>query len=443
MGKGQNFTQAYELVKKQTGISVLKKIQDDTQFLIDKNYRLMKTSMKIIGNISLALIMFGTVFKIMHWPFASVFLTGGFAFICTLFFPMAIYVNYKKVSQEKSLLVHLAILISGITFMLGVMFKIQHWPYGSYMLFAGYISLITIALPLFLINKVRNTASRKDKWTYALGFISLIIFATSSMFKLFHWPGAAILMLVGAFLLISVFLPMYTWRRIQMEGKITGQFIYTIVLSMFLVMFTSLMALNVSKDYLSNFIEHGENEQLISQYLEKKNKTFITELEANNDSLVSKAEIMQVRKQANDICEFIKEVQLEMITRAEKNNSNSPEVLLKQRELIQAKTNEDQAFIALFGKENNGKAYDLKAKLSEYKSTLENLSSEDKTYKRSITSLINLADKTKWDAKVPWEHYHLYSVMLIDALATLDEIETKVRMAESLAISQLNKSVNL
>lgn len=439
MEEGQVFFKAYERVKKQTGISVLKKIQDDTQFLIDKNYRLMKTSMKIIGNISLALIMFGTVFKIMHWPGASVFLTGGFAFICALFFPMAIYVNYKKVSQQKNLALHLVMLFSGLIFMIGVIFKIQHWPFGSVMLFTGYISLITIALPIFLINMVRNAASKKDKWMYALGIISLIIFATSSMFKLFHWPGAAVLMLVGAFLLISVFLPMYTWRRIQMEGKITGQFIYTIIVAMFLVMFTSLTALNVSKDYLSNFIEHGSNERSISQYLENKNNLLFAELDQKEDSLINKIELRNIHQQADEICVFVKEIQLDMIRLEEANNAHTPEILLDRPELILNKDKSDQLYMLMIAPENNGKAFQLKEKLSKFQTSLIALSEVNRT---SINGLFDLAEHKKWDRVVTWEHYYFYGTVLVDALATLDEIQAKVRTAESVAIRNISQSIN-
>ena len=71
MNHGISFTQAYELVKKELGIRGLRHIQQDTLMLIDKNYRIMKNSMKAIGVISLALMAFGALFKIMHWPFAG------------------------------------------------------------------------------------------------------------------------------------------------------------------------------------------------------------------------------------------------------------------------------------------------------------------------------------------------------------------------------------
>ncbi len=66
MNQGISFSQAYEQVKKEFGIKGLRHIQKDTLMLIDKNYRIMKNSMKTIGVISLALMAFGALFKIMH-----------------------------------------------------------------------------------------------------------------------------------------------------------------------------------------------------------------------------------------------------------------------------------------------------------------------------------------------------------------------------------------
>ena len=117
INEGKNFDQAYELVKKQTGIEVLQKIQDNTKFLIDKNYRLMKTTMKITGNISLAMLGFGTIFKIMHWPGASVLLVFGFFVLCAIFFPMTVHTNYKKSEKKQNLFLHIAILVGGVFFM--------------------------------------------------------------------------------------------------------------------------------------------------------------------------------------------------------------------------------------------------------------------------------------------------------------------------------------
>ncbi len=437
MSQNQTFEDAYQKVKQEVGLSVLKQIQDDTQFLIDKNYRFMKSIIKIIGNVSLALIVFGTVFKIMYWPGASIILTLGFALVCVVFFPLSVYLNYKKVSQSKRLLHHIVILISGIAFMVGVIFKIMHWPYGSLILFLGYLSLIVVVLPLFLITKTRQTKDNKDKKMYFLGFVALMIFAAGNMFKMFHWPGATILLIVGATLLISVFLPLYTWESIKKEGKITGSFIYSVIVSAFLVMFTSLVVQNTSQNQLDNFIDHGNNERQISLYLKNKNDAYINKTQQMLDSSAAVNQIAIIDKKARDIIRFIDQVKEEVIKNVEVNNNKPASYLTSHTEFINFKTNETEVYKILIGKHRNGKAYQLKTLLKSYKKDLTDLNPDNKSYIRTIEKLIDLSDKKKWGEVVTWEHYHLYGVILIDALATLETIESKVYMAEDLAINQL------
>ena len=90
MRNGKSFDEAYSLLKEQTGIKVLQSIQENTLYLTDKKYRLMKTTMKITGNVSLALLALGTLFKIFHWPGAGPLLVVGFVLVCFFFFPAVI-----------------------------------------------------------------------------------------------------------------------------------------------------------------------------------------------------------------------------------------------------------------------------------------------------------------------------------------------------------------
>lgn len=442
MDEGKSFKQAYEIVKKQTGISVLKKIQEDTKYLTDKNYRIMKTTMKITGNISLAMIMFGTVFKIMHWPGAGPLLVFGFFILCAVFFPVAVYVNYKNASKKKNLILHISVLISGIIFMIGVIFKIMHWPGSGRMLFVGYLSLLFIVLPILLLVKIKNAEQKKDKRIYILGIIALTIFGLSSMFKMFHWPGASILMLVGALLMVSVFLPLYTWSRIQQEGKITGQFIYTIIACMFLVLFTSLLALNVSKNYISVFVDHGNNEKTITSYLEKKNANTISEIEHQADSLVNKPQAIEIKQKADLLCNYVVSLQLDLIRAVEIDNELSPKALLENPNLIYKKDNMDYVNIQLIGQNGNGKAKDLKEKLSNFKTELNTEFNNNAEFNLLIDNLIDVSNKTQWEETIPWEKYQFYNRPLISTIGTLNEIKTNVRMIESIALKQINNPTN-
>lgn len=137
MSTGKSFEEAYAIIKEQAGIKVLQKIQENTLYLIDKKYKAMKTTMKITGNVSLALIAIGTALKIFHYPGASITLMLGFVMLCFVFFPAAIYMNYTYKKDQRNPLMNLAILIGGIAFMIGVLFKLMHWPGAALLLFVA------------------------------------------------------------------------------------------------------------------------------------------------------------------------------------------------------------------------------------------------------------------------------------------------------------------
>jgi len=101
MYKGISFSEAYEQVRMEFGIKGLRHIQQDTLMLIDKNYRIMKNSMKTIGVLALGLMAFGALFKIMHWPFSGIMLAISFTFIAVVFFPALLYVMYRDVNQKQ------------------------------------------------------------------------------------------------------------------------------------------------------------------------------------------------------------------------------------------------------------------------------------------------------------------------------------------------------
>ncbi len=438
---GESFEQAYKIVKKQTGISVLKKIQEDTKFLINKKYRLMKTTMKITGNISLAVIMFGTVFKIMHWPGAGVLLAFGFFILCTVFFPLAVHINYKNASKKKNVILHIAMLIGGILFMAGVLFKVMHWPMSQPLLMLGYLSLLFLLLPILLYVKIKNSESKKDKRIYFLGVVSIIIFGLSSMFKMFHWPGAAVLMLLGSLLLVGVFLPMFTWRRIQLEGKITGQFIYIIIISMFLVLFTSLLALNVSRDFLNVCVKHADNETLKNNYLENKNSLLLTDIESKTDTLGLTSKAKTIKQESDELCEYINEIQIDLISKTEQVDKEKASELLNNPRAINKKDNIDFVNILLVGKNGKSKAIEIKAKLNEYKSRIIAESNENAEIVSLLDNLINLSDKTIWEETVSWERYYFQHYPLIRVIGILNEFKNNVRIAESMALEYTNNEL--
>ncbi len=112
--------------------------------------------------------------------------------------------NYSKIIFMKRLTYTLGFIFSA-AFFIGIFFKLMHLPGATILGFGGGAGLAFVFIPLLLINKYKQlmgeVLSERLKWF--VGSASLILFMAASFFKLFHLPGAAILL--GSCFLVFVF----------------------------------------------------------------------------------------------------------------------------------------------------------------------------------------------------------------------------------------------
>jgi hypothetical protein len=250
MQSGLPFEKAYELVKEKIGIDGLMRIQEDTMFLIYKNYRIMKKLMKISGLIAPILIAFGSLFKIQHWVGAGIMLVLGFFCLTFLFLPSAMYVSYREVSNKTKLANHITGFIGFFLIAISFLFKVMHWLGAGMIIFAGIVIICFIFLPIVLITKIREKTIQLPPYVLFVATVGMILYLLGFFFKTMHWPGASILLFVGAILLVVVALPVYVYKTYKNEGKIENSFIYLIVALVWLFTPTMLITLNVSNNVL-------------------------------------------------------------------------------------------------------------------------------------------------------------------------------------------------
>ena len=439
MNKGKSFDEAYEIVKQQTGIKVLQKIQDNTRYLIDKNYRTMRKTMKISGIISLSLMGIATVLKIMHLPGAGPGLVLGFFVLCVFFFPTAVYINYKDVKQKSKLFLHLSALIGGIAFMAGVLFKVMHWPGASALLITGWTVLLLFFLPFLLFMQLKSATSAKQKMIYIIGVVALIIFETATAFKVFHWPGASVLMIVGSVFLFSVFVPMFSYMKFKESGKITGQYIFIITTSMFFILFTFLLAINVSKNILDVFVIEDDNTAKITSYIESKNEKLYAYYQNMPDSIRNTADsnLTKIKTESAQLSEFINKIKIELISAVDKVDINTAKQCIKNTNNIMSKDNYIIVTDIMLGENYDGQgtvdglAKSLKEKIEKFKLKILEVTYENKNIATILEKELNTNDGEIFGEKYSWEVVTFYHNFTIRTLAFLSKLESNIRMIES------------
>ncbi len=250
MREGIPFHEAYKEVQHQAGYNTLSEIQRDTLFLIDKNYRMMKKSMKTLGIIALVVMALGSIAKIMHWPGASILLTLSFLVVGIIFYPAVLYVLYKEYYDKKKVYIPVLAFIGGLAFMWGVLFKIQHWPGAGILMTAGEFLLIVL---LAIIGLSTLSRQKKNRWVNVTGTIAAIGLATGLLFKIQHWPGAAVILMLSLILFFMVFIPGYTYKKFSKANFVDNRFIFIIFAVSMIAILTTLVSIRVSEDVLRDY----------------------------------------------------------------------------------------------------------------------------------------------------------------------------------------------
>jgi hypothetical protein len=178
----------------------------------------MKKGINIVGFITALLLFTTVVMKSNHLPGAGIVMAlSGIAI--SIYLPF--FLLYKPESSGQSKNSALVIgAISGSVLNLGITFKFQHWPGANVMIVLGLTSFALIFIPMLLKSKLSNESSERRTLMNTLGATGLTLFGLGLLFKIMHWPGAAVMLgLSVIFLFCGYFLMYLTDRTIDNETK--------------------------------------------------------------------------------------------------------------------------------------------------------------------------------------------------------------------------------
>jgi hypothetical protein len=211
--------------------------------------------------------------------------------------------------------------ISGISastlIVLGSAFKIQHWPGANLMIILGIFMLITVFLPSIFIYRYKLEFSKVGKISQLVGLATISTFLSGVLFKMMHWPFADLLTITGIISSIFLYFPLLVYKN-TLEKSTVARNKYVIVaftLSIATLMLTSLK--DPSKDYISGYASTNQNLEEIITGINRQEQKLITqkELDAHTASRV---------KELNKHFELIEEIKV--FLKAEAFASESSEI---------------------------------------------------------------------------------------------------------------------
>lgn len=316
----------------------------------------------------------------------------------------------------------------------GSLFKIQHWPGGGLFLVLGNTIFITIFLMLLLIYNIKNRKNGRGILKAVVQYFTLLFLSAGLLFKIQHWPGAGFMLLVGMSFLGLVFLPVQLFGFYKEKRYREG--LNMLWLLMVVAGFLMVLGIRTSKSILDSHVINNRlayqcNLALLEMEKNKSLQNNITYSAGTGDSL------NEIREAAIAMNTFIEDYKKHLIreTSGLQGEVDQHYLLLEE---IYFLDNYDIPTHILIGadpskpKAGEFSAHDLREKLLTYKAMLieEAVSGQTKTM---IEALLPIHDDLNQSGeKILWETNYFYHYPLASVINTLSSLQNSTLTATAL-----------
>ncbi len=163
--------------------------------------------------------------------------------------------------------------IAGLCIMfIGVIFKIHHLAGAGIILILGIGSLAFLFMPIAYSQLLKSTSDKSLKLVYHMAFISFFFGFIGMMFKVQHWEGASLFILIAIPAPFVLFLPAYIRYHNKRKLNADLNFFAILLFMIYLGVFSALLSLRISKNLVDANANLGENIKEINNYLLAQNR---------------------------------------------------------------------------------------------------------------------------------------------------------------------------
>jgi|GEM_PF-193026 len=157
--QGESFEEAFQYTLNLFGPGGLKQVQNETFELLTEMNAIMKKLTFGFGLTSTFLLLAGTIFKLMHWPLASIMMVLGAGLLVLGYLPM-ILAHKLKESPKGEALLHISGFVGLTMTSVGVLFKVMHWPGAAVMLLGGMGVLAFGYVPIYFFKRYKTSVNK-------------------------------------------------------------------------------------------------------------------------------------------------------------------------------------------------------------------------------------------------------------------------------------------
>jgi gliding motility-associated protein GldM len=219
------------------------------------------------------------------------------------------------------------------------------------------------------------------------------------------------------------------------------------MIGMMYLVLTALLALNVSKDILEAFVLVDDGLTKTTENFNTDNSAIYAEFEkasVSNPAKVApwKAKALEVRTKAEELFNYIQDLKIEIITKADGKDAEAVEGKRIEIGKVNAKDNTDKPAELMVGANNTGKGKELRAKIAEFRETLIKLAGGQEGLIKSLNKTLDTSDPPPKEGKTEsWESEHFEHLPLIAVTTIMSKMQSDVRNAESEIIRYLYNQI--
>jgi hypothetical protein len=166
MEKGRDFESSYKLVLGSIGDNRLAEIQHQTLLNLDKKFQRMKNFTYLFGLTSAILTILGSLFKRMHWPGAGILITVGMILIVFVFLPLYFITSHREQVERKNPVYAIVGYLTIALLLAGAVFKIMHWPGANWLIYSSIGFILVGFVPLYVVNVFQRSGKQKATLPY-------------------------------------------------------------------------------------------------------------------------------------------------------------------------------------------------------------------------------------------------------------------------------------
>lgn len=164
-------------------------------------------------------------------------------------------------------------IISAMILVAGAMFKLNHWPAAGILLTIGAFLLVFLFLPAALTNHFKAYGNTQNRLLYIVTYLTCFIVFTAMLFKIQHWPYAGVLLMIAIPFPFVVFLPVWLYVTSKIKNFDINNTIFVLFLLVLQAVFSALLSLNVTKEKIDNSLAFSKNLYSLNYSLEKSRTT--------------------------------------------------------------------------------------------------------------------------------------------------------------------------